>query len=111
MDLVDRPGRIERVHVRAVALPVALVAAAIVGKLGCMMGLLRRGTNRLVVAVGMMPRGEVTLIFAALGRVMRVNDLPLLDDRGYAALVAVVIVTTLITPPALTWSLRKGRPL
>ena len=55
----------------------------------------------------MMPRGEVTLVYAALGSGLRIGNVPLLDERGYAALVAVVIVTTLATPPALKWSLGR----
>ena len=51
------------------------------------------------------PAGEVTLVFAALGSTRRVGQTPLLDERGYTALVTVVIVTTLLTPPALKWSL------
>ena len=55
--------------------------------------------------VGMIPRGEVTLVFAALGSIIQVGRSPILDDRGYAALVTVVVLTTLMTPPALKWSL------
>ena len=46
-------------------------------------------------------------VFAALGSTLRVGDAPLLDERGYAALVAVVVLTTLVTPPALKWSLGR----
>ena len=56
----------------------------------------------------MIPRGEVTLVFAALGATLRVGQTPLLDERGYTALVAVVILTTLVTPAALKWSLGVG---
>ncbi len=54
----------------------------------------------------MIPRGEVTLVFAALGSALRVGQAPLLDERGYTAIVTVVILTTLVTPPALKWSMR-----
>jgi Kef-type K+ transport system membrane component KefB len=83
----------------------ALTAAAIVGKLACAAGVFTAGARRLTVAMGMLPRGEVTLVFAALGSGLHVGGAPLLDERGYAALVAVVVLTTLITPPALKWSL------
>jgi hypothetical protein len=53
----------------------------------------------------MIPRGEVTLVFAALGSTVRIAQAPLLDAYGYAALVTVVILTTLLTPVALKWSL------
>jgi Na+:H+ antiporter len=96
------------------ALSAVLVLAAIVGKLACAGAVLTPGVNRLAVAVGMMPRGEVTLVFAALGSTLRYGGAPLLDERGYAALVTVVIATTLLTPPALKWGLSRssgaGRP-
>src|SRR5262249_28725860 len=87
-----------------------LFVAAVVGKLACAVGVLRRGVNRLSVAFGMMPRGEVTLVFAALGRALVAGGAPLLDERGYAALVAVVVLTTIATPPALKWSLARRSP-
>lgn len=91
-------------------LALALTGAAIAGKLACAGGVFSEGARRLTVAIGMMPRGEVTLVFAALGSTLRIGDAPLLDERGYAALVTVVVLTTLITPPALKWSLgRKAR--
>jgi Kef-type K+ transport system membrane component KefB len=94
-------------HPDLLALSGALTAAAILGKLACAGGVLRRGVNRLEVAFGMMPRGEVTLVFASLGSTLRVGNVPLLDERGYAALVTVVILTTVVTPPALKWSVTR----
>ena len=87
----------------------ALSLAAVVGKLSCTIGVLKSGVRRFTVAVGMIPRGEVTLVFAALGRALLIGQTPLLDERGYTAIVTVVIVTTLVTPPALKWSM-KARP-
>ncbi len=84
----------------------ALVAAAVVGKLACAAAA-PRGTDRLTVSVGMMPRGEVSLVFANLGLSLQVGGRPLLDARLYSALVTVVILTTLLTPPALRWRLRR----
>src|SRR5262249_21988939 len=91
------------------ALSAGLAAAAIVGKLPGAGGVMSTSVRRLAVAIGMIPRGEVTLVFAALGSALRIGQLPLLDDRGYTALVTVVIVTTLVTPPALKWTLARGR--
>ena len=88
------------------ALPLALTVAAVVAKLSCALGVLHRGANRLTVAVGMMPRGEVALVFAALGSTVTAGHAPILNEYGYTAIVTVVIVTTLLTPPALKWSLR-----
>ena len=92
------------------ALAAVLFAAAVAGKLACALGVVHHGAGRFRVAVGMMPRGEVTLVFAALGRTLISAGAPLLDERGYAALVAVVILTTLSTPPALKWAFaQRGR--
>ncbi|MGH7341439.1 MAG: cation:proton antiporter, partial [Candidatus Rokuibacteriota bacterium] len=52
--------------------------------------------DRISVGVGMIPRGEVGLIFASIGRTLGV-----VDDALYAATVVMVIVTTFVTPPAL----------
>lgn len=79
----------------------ALVAAATIGKMACGLGA-GRGMNRWSVAIGMIPRGEVTLIFASLGVSRAV-----LDQSVYSALVAVVIVTTLVTPTALKASFAR----
>ncbi len=93
-------------HPAAFAFALALSLVAVAGKIACAAGVLNRGVRRLAVAVGMIPRGEVTLVFAALGRVLQFGQAPLLDERGYTALVTVVIVTTLVTPPVLKWSMR-----
>jgi len=97
-------------HPTALVVPLALTLAAIVGKLLCGVGVFARGASRLTIACGMIPRGEVALVFAALGSAYRVGGRPLLDQSGYTAIVTVVILTTLITPPALKWSFgqRKG---
>jgi Kef-type K+ transport system membrane component KefB len=87
-----------------VALAVALSIAAVVGKLSCAIGVLNFGVRRLTVAAGMIPRGEITLVFAALGSAVQFGQAPLLDERGYTAVVKVLTVTALVTPPALKWS-------
>jgi Kef-type K+ transport system membrane component KefB len=91
----------------ALAVPVAMTLAAVLGKLCSGAGVVTRSANRLSVAIGMIPRGEVALVFAALGGSFTVGSRPLLDQPGYAAIVTVVILTTLVTPPALKWSLAR----
>ncbi len=93
---------------RALLLVCALLLAAVAGKLACALGA-PRGTDRVAVALGMMPRGEVSLAFANLGVSLRVRGQPLLDASQYSALVAVVVLTTLATPPALRWRLARPR--
>ncbi|MGE3467126.1 MAG: cation:proton antiporter, partial [Pyrinomonadaceae bacterium] len=49
---------------------VALLAAAILGKLACSLGVVGKGMNRLAIGRGLVPRGEVPLIFASLGMML-----------------------------------------
>lgn len=79
----------------------ALTLAAWVGKQTC--GLVSgSGTDRLSVGLGMVPRGEVGLIFAAMGKQAGV-----FTDGLFSAMVIMVILTTLVTPPLLSWSLKR----
>lgn len=69
-----------------------LVVVAILGKM--LTGFTVRGkVNRLAIGVGMIPRGEVGLIFAGIG-----ISLGVIDDALYSALILMVIVTTFLTP-------------
>lgn len=86
---------------KALWLAFAFSAAAIIGKLAC--GLAAgRGADRWSVGLGMLPRGEVGLIFASIGKGLGVVSGPV-----FSALVVMVIVTTLMTPLALRWSLYR----
>jgi Kef-type K+ transport system membrane component KefB len=90
-------------HAETLLLAAVLTVAAVLGKLACALGA-RRGMNRLALAFGMMPRGEVSLIYASLGVTLLSGGEHLLDRKGYSALVAVVLLTTIMTPIALKWS-------
>jgi Kef-type K+ transport system membrane component KefB len=90
-------------------LAAALTIAAIVGKQVCAAGVLGRGLDRLSVGIGMVPRGEVGLIFANMGLTLKLSGHPVLSPSLYSAIVIVVVVTTLVTPPALRWSLARRR--
>jgi Kef-type K+ transport system membrane component KefB len=92
--------------VSAIGMAAALAAAAVVGKLACALG--ASGVRRLPVAIGMIPRGEVTIIYASIGSTLLLGGEPLLDPALYSALVSVVIATTLLTPAALKWSFARG---
>ncbi len=85
--------------VLAVALGVTV--AAIAGKI--VAGAAAGPVNRWVVGWGMVPRGEVGLIFAAIGR-----QLGVVDERLFSVIVTMVILTTLATPPVLAWLLGRG---
>lgn len=60
-----------------------------------------RPLKRMLIGVGMIPRGEVGLIFAVLGSQLMLHGQPVIDANLYSALVLMVILTTMITPPAL----------
>lgn len=89
---------------RILGLTAILSVVAIAGKLVCGLGARSNGVNRLAVGIGMIPRGEVGLIFAGIGLALTINGEPLLAAPTYSALVATVMVTTLAAPPLLTWS-------
>jgi|WetSurMetagenome_2_1015567.scaffolds.fasta_scaffold52023_1 Kef-type K+ transport system membrane component KefB len=98
-------------HPQALALGSALVVAAVVGKQACSLGVLGKGVDRLSVGIGMIPRGEVGLIFANVGLELRIGGEPVISTGEFSAVVVMVIVTTLITPPLLKWSFgRRPRP-
>lgn len=88
-------------------LPVLLTAlgisvVAIIGKVAA--GLAAGGANKWVVGWGMVPRGEVGLIFATIGRQVGV-----LAERDFAIIVIMVIITTLAAPPVLAALLKRQK--
>jgi Kef-type K+ transport system membrane component KefB len=90
-------------------LALLLTVAAIIGKQACALGIWQRGVDRLSVGLGMIPRGEVGLIFASIGLGLTLHGEHIVDEAVYSAVVIMVIVTTLVTPPALQWSLNRRR--
>ena len=85
----------------------ALTMAAIVGKQACSLGVIGKGVDRLTVGLGMIPRGEVGLIFANIGLGLTIRGERIVETTTFSAIVVMVIVTTMVTPPALTY--RLGR--
>ena len=82
-----------------------LTVAAFVGKQVCGL-VVNKKYNRMVIGLGMVPRGEVGLIFAAIGK-----GLGVVDEALFSAIVIMVIVTTLVTPVAIKWAFdRKKDP-
>lgn len=89
-------------------LAAVLTGIAIVSKQACSLGVLGRGIDRITVGFGMIPRGEVGLIFASLGASLIAADgKPVIGPDLYAALVTMVLVTTVVTPPLLKWRLSR----
>ncbi|PSB11268.1 sodium:proton antiporter [Pleurocapsa sp. CCALA 161] len=59
--------------------------------------------NRLAIGIGMIPRGEVGLVFAGIAEASGVLDKPL-----QAAIIIMVIVTTFVAPPLLRFAFPQG---
>jgi Kef-type K+ transport system membrane component KefB len=89
---------------QVVLIATLLLAIAIVGKLLAGLGASRK-SNRLAIGIGMLPRGEVGLIFASLGK-----SLGVIGDSLFSSIVIMVIVTTLITPPLLKYAVLRCGP-
>ncbi len=92
----------------------ALTLVAIIGKQICSLVVVDRGLNRLAIGLGMIPRGEVGLIFAGVGATLMLPNAqgvsePVIGAGTFGVIVIMVIVTTLITPPALKRSLARRR--
>ena len=71
---------------------IGLIIAAVVGKLLSGFGASSK-RDRLLVGIGMLPRGEVGLVFASIGR-----SLGVISPSLFSAIVLMVVVTTFITP-------------
>lgn len=85
---------------QVIALAGALLAVGVAGKVGAGFAGSRAAGDRLLVGIGMIPRGEVGLVFAGLGLHQGV-----LGPDPYAAILLVVLVSTLAAPPLLKWRL------
>ena len=55
-----------------------------------------------LVGIGMVPRGEVGLIVAGLGR-----QAGIVDEATFSAAAFMCVVTIIVTPPLLKWAIGK----
>lgn len=85
-------------RVLGVALGITMIA--FIGKY--VSGYVAGNVRRSLVGFGMVPRGEVGLIFATMGR-----SLGVVNDEVFSIIVAMVIFTTLLTPPILTYLIKR----
>jgi Kef-type K+ transport system membrane component KefB len=86
-------------NLQTIILALGLTLIAIVGKL--LAGFAAGKNNKLVVGVGMIPRGEVELIFAVTGK-----NLGIFNDQVFSAIVLMVILTAILVPPVLSFLLK-----
>jgi Kef-type K+ transport system membrane component KefB len=91
------------VHPRYLLIGLVLTLVGVLGKVAAGFFALRRGLRRSVIGVGMIPRGEVGLIFAQIGLTSR-----LLDAGLYSAVTMMVMLTTFIAPLLLRRMLVAG---
>jgi Kef-type K+ transport system membrane component KefB len=73
-----------------------LTVVGVIGKVAAGYVVWRKGLNRTVIGVGMIPRGEVGLIFAQIGLATK-----LISSGLYSAVAMMIMLTTFITPPLL----------
>ena len=64
-----------------------------------------RGMDKALVGFGMLPRGEVGLVFASIGL-----RLGVIDRDAFSTLLLVVLATTFVTPPLLRWRSTRHAP-
>jgi len=88
-------------HVLIVA--AVLTVIAIVGKMLSALGAWRTNTDKLLIGIGMVPRGEVGLIFASIG-----VSVGVFQEDLYAVVLLVVLLTTVVAPPLLKWRLTSN---
>ena len=86
---------------QSLVLGAALIACGIIGKVVAGYAPWWFGGDKLFVGIGMIPRGEVGLIFARMGLAAAA-----VGAGEYGALMLMVLVTTFVTPPALAWRAR-----
>ncbi|MDJ0737494.1 MAG: cation:proton antiporter [Nostocaceae cyanobacterium] len=87
-------------------LAVFLIIIAILGKVVTGWSVFAQpGINRLAIGVGMIPRGEVGLVFAGIGAASGALDKPL-----QAAIIIMVILTTFLAPPLLRFAFKEPVP-
>jgi len=85
----------------ALGITVAAFAGKIVSRFAA-----GKNISKSIIGWGMVPRGEVGLIFATIGR-----QLGVVSDEIFSAIVIMVILSTLLPPIVLTFLLKRQTPL
>jgi Kef-type K+ transport system membrane component KefB/predicted amino acid-binding ACT domain protein len=85
---------------RVIGVAMLLSVVAIVAKIAAVSGAIGSRGDKLTIGFGMLPRGEVGLIFASIGL-----SVGALSEELYGSVLVVVLVTTLVAPPLLRWRL------
>ena len=83
-------------NIPVISIALILFVVAVVGKFASGYVVYEKGVKKSIIGVGMIPRGEVGLIFAQLGLVYGVFKTDL-----FSAVTVMVILTTFMVPPLL----------
>jgi Kef-type K+ transport system membrane component KefB len=86
-------------NIQILIISLAVTVVAFAGKM--VSGLAAGHYNKMLIGVGMIPRGEVGLIFAIVGK-----SLGVVSDAIYSVIVIMIILTTLLTPLIMTMILK-----
>lgn len=87
---------------RVLGIAAVLSTIAVLGKMSAAIGARGTKADKILIGIGMVPRGEVGLIFAAIG-----VSVGVFNDELYAVVLLVVLVTTVIAPPLLRLRIEK----
>jgi Kef-type K+ transport system membrane component KefB len=90
-------------NMKSLVIGAALIVCGVLGKVAAGWAPAWFKGRKLLVGVAMVPRGEVGLIFAQMGLASGA-----IDDGLFGAIMLMVLVTTLVTPPALAAIARQG---
>lgn len=90
----------ELFSLQSIIIALLISVVAIAGKF--VSGLLIKGEEKWIVGLAMVPRGEVGLIFAAVGR-----SLGVIDDQLYSIIILTVLITTIVGPGLLNVAISK----
>jgi Kef-type K+ transport system membrane component KefB/predicted amino acid-binding ACT domain protein len=85
---------------RVIGVAVLISVVAVISKIAAASGAIGSRGDKWTIGFGMLPRGEVGLIFASIGL-----SVGALSEELYGSVLVVVLVTTLIAPPLLRWRL------
>jgi len=103
-----------RVDIAALLLPstllliVILTIAGIVGKYLCSY-VVGRGLNSPIIGWGMVPRGEVGLIFVAVGSDIKIHGVPFLGPEIQAGVLGAILLATIVGPIGLGLAMDKAK--
>jgi len=95
-------------HPSTITMALLLTVAGILGKYisGYVAG---SGLSVPVIGWGMVPRGEVGLIFVSVGRSIQINGHPLLSAEVQAGVLGAILMTTILGPIGLSWVLGRAK--